>query len=252
LRHIGTFILLVSPIFAVLLSCIALLEYFCRRLALPPLVRTTLVPVAAAILLVFADNVLRAAAALIALDERVRVRRFGAFRVFWRLVKALPALARTQARSVFSFGPGWLIGDCLWPVVCVVERLRGKAAVLRSRGLMTGLNSAGRALAIRHLALATLALGDLVESLSLGTRSGHTAGSNSSTWFPIFSVFAAAPLYLYDRTAAREEGPLLQLDRTPEIRVTARPLSVSSMVWLALGIIYFIYAPIKLWFFGSK
>jgi hypothetical protein len=64
-------------------------------------------------------------------------------------------------------------------------------------------------------------------------------------------VFAAAPLFLYDRTAAQKEGPLLQLNRTPEIRITARPLTVSSMVWLAIVAIYLLYQPLKL-FFGAK
>ena len=64
-------------------------------------------------------------------------------------------------------------------------------------------------------------------------------------------MFAAAPLFLYDRTAAQKEGPLLQLDRTPEIRTTARPLSMSSLVWLALGVIYLLYQPIQAWIFGE-
>jgi hypothetical protein len=163
----------------------------------------------------------------------------------------MPALVRTQARSLALFGSGWLIGDCLWPVVCVVENLYGGAAVLRSRRLMTGLNSAGRALAIRHLALAALSIGDVVKSLAFDARSGHLGRSNTDSWFPIFAVFAASPLFLYDRTAAQKEGPLLQLDRTPEVRITARPLSVSSMVWLAIGALYLLYQPFKLWFFGK-
>ena len=250
MRHLGIFAFLLLPVYTVLLSTIALFEYLCRKLAVPPLPRTVLVSVAAAILLVFSDNVVRATAALIAMDERFRVRRFGSFRVFWRLVKAAPALIVAQARSMVAFGSGWLIGDCLWPVLFVVENLRGKEAVMRSRRLMTGLNSAGRALAIRHLALATLAIGDLVESLSIGSK--HASRSGNATWFPLFAIFAAAPLFLYDRTAARDEGPLLQLDRTPEIRTTSRPLSVSSMVWLALGVIYLLYEPIKLWLAGGK
>jgi hypothetical protein len=215
--------------------------------------RAIMLPVAAAILLVFSDNVLRAAAALIALDEKVRVRRFLSFRVFWKLVKALRSLAATQARSFFLFGSGWLVGDCLWPVVCVVENIYGKAAVLRSRQLMTGLTSAGRALAIRHLALAVLAISEVVKSLTIHVGTGKGAGNvGKATWFPLFAVFAAAPLFLYDRTAAQREGPLLQLDRTPEIRITARPLSVSSIVWLALGIIYLLYQPIQAWLFSGK
>ncbi len=74
----------------------------------------------------------------------------------------------------------------------------------------------------------------------------------TATWFPVFALFAGAPLFLYDRTAANETGPLLQLDRTPEVRVTARTFSVSSMVWLAAGAIYLLYQPIKLWLFGGR
>ena len=62
----------------------------------------------------------------------------------------------------------------------------------------------------------------------------------------------AAPLFLYDRTAANESGPLLQLDRTPEVRTTARAFSVSSMIWLAAGVIYLLYEPIRVWLLGGR
>jgi len=252
LQHFVTFAFLMLPIYSVLLSVIALAESFVRKHLPESMPRTALIPLAAAVLLIFSDNVLRATAALIAMDERVRIRRFISWRVFWRLVKAIPALVRTQARSMFLFGSGWLVGDCLWPVLCVVENLSGKAAVLRSRSLMTGLNSAGRALAIRHVALAVLAIADVVKSLSFRSGTGHVGQSGNAVWFPIFAIFAAAPLFLYDRTAAQKEGPLLQLNRTPEIRITARRLSVSSMVWLAIVAIYLIYQPLKLWIFNAK
>ncbi len=252
MQHFGAFAVLVLPLYAVLLGLIALIASFAGKLLPAALLRLALVPAAAAALLVFSDNVLRATAALIALDEKVRMRRFVSFRVLWKLVKAMPSLAVTQARSVSLFGPGWLIGDCLWPVICVVENLSGKAAVLRSRSLMAGLNSAGRALAIRHLALAALAIGDVLKNLPFVWQTGHVQRSNSDTWFPIFAIFAAAPLFLYDRTAAHQEGPLLQLDRTPEIRLTARPLSVSSIIWLAIGVIYLLFQPLKLWIFGGN
>jgi len=218
-------------------------------------VRVVLVPLAAAILFVLADNSLRAAAALMALDEQTRVRRFLSFRVFWKLVKAMPVLVATQARSLWFFGPGWVTGDCLWPVICVVEKLSGKAAVQRSRDLMAGLRSAGRALAIRHLALAALAIADVVQSVGFLWQNGRIAQGNevtTATWFPVFALFAGAPLFLYDRTAANETGPLLQLDRTPEVRTTSRAFSVSSMIWLAAGVIYLLYQPIKLWLFGAR
>jgi serine/threonine protein kinase len=253
MQHLGTFIVLMIPIWGVLLATIALVDYFGRK-ALPAAVgRAVVLPAAAALLLVFSDNVLRAAVALMALDEKVRLRRFLSFRVLWRLLKAGRALAATQARSLFLFGPGWVVGDCLWPVVCVVENLTGKAALMRSRQLMAGLNSAGRALAIRHLALAALAISEVIKSLTPHIRAGKGASNvGNATWFPLFAIFAAAPLFLYDRTAAQKEGPLLQLDRTPEVRITSRPLSVSSMVWLALGVIYLLYQPIQAWLFGGR
>jgi hypothetical protein len=148
-----------------------------------------------------------------------------------------------------------VIGDSLWPVICVVEKLSGKAAIQRSRDLMTGLRSAGRALAIRHLALAAFAIAEVVKSIGFLWQSGRTDQANvviTATWFPVFALFAGAPLFLYDRTAANESGPLLQLDRTPEVRITARAFSVSSMIWLAAGAMYLMYQPIKLWLFGAR
>src|SRR5258708_15826259 len=103
------------------------------KILLIPAMRIVLVPLAAAILFIFSDNVLRAAAALMAMDEQVRVRRFLSFRVFWKLVKMIPVLVATQARSVLFFGPGWVIGDCLCPVICVVQQRSGKIGIQRSR-----------------------------------------------------------------------------------------------------------------------
>jgi serine/threonine protein kinase len=253
LQHLAAYAFLIFPIYAVVLSLSALIAAAIRKLLPMPTARMLLITLAAAILFVFFDNVLRASAALMALDERIRVRRFISFRVFWRLVKMMPVLAKTQARSLRSFGPGWVVGDCLWPVVCAVEKLSGKAAIDRSRQLMTGLRSAGRALAIRHLSLAVLAIANLIKSLAFLWQRGHIEQPNvviTGTWFPVFALFAAAPLFLYDRTAASESGPLLQLDRTPEVRITSRPLSISSMIWLAAGVIYLLYPPIAAWLFG--
>jgi hypothetical protein len=225
------------------------------RIVLPvAALRIILTPAAASILFIFSDNLLRAAAALMAMDERVRVRRFLWFRVFWKLVRMTPVLAVTQAQSLFFFGPGWVTGDCLWPVICAVEKLSGKAAILRSRHLMTGLRSAGRALAIRHLALAAFAIAEAIKSIGFLLQSAPTKQANvvvTATWFPLFALYAGAPLFLYDRTAANESGPLLQLDRTPEVRITARMFSVSSIIWLAAVAIYLLYQPIRLWLSGG-
>ena len=125
------------------------------------------------------------------------------------------------------------------------------------RALATGVRDC-RKQAVRRVttaeawALAALAIGDVVKSLPFLWQSGHVERSNNDAWFPLFAIFAAAPLFLYDRTAAHKGGPLLQLDRTPEVRITARPLSVSSMIWLAIGAIYLLYEPLKLWIFGGK
>jgi serine/threonine protein kinase len=254
LQHILAYFLLLIPIEGTVEAILALLLVFNKKLVPVAGARMVIVPLAAAALFIFSDNLLRAAAALMAMDEQVRVRRFLSFRVFWRLLRLLPVLFATQVRAALLFGPGWIVSDCLWPVVCVVEKRSGNAAVLRSRELMTGLQSAGRALAIRHCALASLALGDVIKSLSYLWRNGSVQQANvviTGTWFPLLALFAAAPLFLYDRTAGKEGGPLLQLDRTPEVRITARTFSVSSMIWLAIALINLFYQPIKLWLFGG-
>jgi hypothetical protein len=255
LQHLGAYALLLLPEYTAILTITALLVMFSKKLMPIAAARTILVPLAAAALLIFSDNVLRAVAALIAMDEQVRVRRFLSFRVFWKLIRMLPVLIATQARSVFFFGPGWVIGDCLWPVICVVEKLSGRAAIQRSRDLMTGLRSAGRALAIRHFALAAFALADALKSIGFlwqGEAIEHSNDVVSALWFPVFALFAGAPLFLYDRTAANERGPLLQLDRTPEVRITARALSISSIIWLTAGLIALAYEPIRNWVFGGR
>jgi serine/threonine protein kinase len=253
MQHLGAYILLMFFLYAILLTVMALLVWAGKKVLPMVGMRLVAVPLAAAGLFVFFDNLLRATAALIALDEQARVRRFLAFRVFWKLVKTVPVLMVTQAHSLASFGKGWIVGDCLWPVICAVEQLSGKAAIQRSRALMSGLRSAGRALAIRHLALASLAIAGLVKSLSFLLQRGSAKETNvvvTGSWFPVFALFAAAPLFLYDRTAAKESGPLLQLDRTPEVRLTLRSLSLSSTVWLIAGVAYLLWGPIEHFLFG--
>jgi serine/threonine protein kinase len=255
LQHLAAYAFLLLPIYTTILTVIGLLVGFSRKLLPFSAVRIVVIPLTAAVLFILCDNLLRAAGALMAMDEQVRVRRFLSFRVLWKLVKMIPVLVVTQVKSLFFFGPGWVIGDCLWPVICVVEKLSGKTAIQRSRDLMTGLRSAGRALAIRHLALAAFAIADAVKSLGFLLKSGPIGQENvviTAVWFPVFALFAGAPLFLYDRTAANENGPLLQLDRTPEVRVTARTFSVSSTIWLAAGAIDLVYQPIKLWLFGAR
>ena len=166
----------------------------------------------------------------------------------------LPALIATQMQALFvTPGPGWVVGDCLWPVLCLAENLMGKAAIQRSRELMTGLESAGRALAIRHFALAAFAIADAVKSVAFLWSNLPLKQANvviTASWFPVFALFAAAPLYLYDRAAPSDSGPLLQLDRTPEIRITGHSLSTSSTLWLAAGLLDVVWQPIKAWLFG--
>ena len=87
----------------------------------------------------------------------------------------------------------------------------------------------GRALAIRHLALAALAIGEVVKSVvrHVGTSRGSD-NVGSAVWFPLFAMFAAAPLYLYDRPAARKEGPLLEL-ASPELGSSGLRLPLSMV-----------------------
>ncbi len=250
MQHLTAYAMLLFPIYSVVLTIAGLLFAFGKKMLPVMGLRIVLIPAAAAILFIFSDNLLRAAAALMAVDEQVRVRRFMAFRVFWKLIKMIPVLVRTQFEAVFFVGRGWVVGDCLWPVVCVVEKRSGAAALTRSRELMTGLDSAGRALAIRHFALAALAFTDVLKSLPFLWKEGAVDDKNvviTAAWFPVFVLFAAAPLFLYDRTAASDAGPLLQLDRTPEVRTTARAFSLSSILWLVAGAIYLLWQPIELW-----
>lgn len=250
MQHLIAFGLLMIGIYGTLESITALLLAFGHNIVPVEIIRALAIPGFAAILFIFSDNLLRTAAALIAQDEQVRVRRFISFRVLWKMIRMTPRLIATQFQALFFVGPGWITGDCLWPVVQVVERRSGRDALLRSRELMTGLRSAGRALAIRHLALPTFAICTAIASLATVFRNGQIAHENvvlTGTWFPIFALYAGAPLFLYDRTAANESGPLLQLDRTPEVRTTARTFSVSSMIWIAAGILYLLYVPFKVW-----
>jgi hypothetical protein len=243
MQHLTAFALLLIPGYGTIIAITAIMYAFSKKVVF-------VAPFAAAALFVFSDNVLRAAAASMALDEQVRVRRFLSFRVFWKIVKMLPVLAVTQLQAVFFVGPGYVIGDCLWPVVCVVEKLSGKAAIQRSRDLMTGLRSAGRALAIRHFALAGMALMDALESFSFVDKTDNAV--ITALWFPLFAIFAGAPLFLYDRTAANELGPLLQLNRTPEVRTTKRLLSASSAIWVALGLLYLLIEPFRHLFLSRR
>jgi serine/threonine protein kinase len=252
LQHLGTAALLLLPIYGAVVSVGALLLPIGRRLIPGAAIRSVLLPVAAAISFIFFDNLFRAAAALIAVDERARIRRFLSFRVFWKLVRMTPVLIATQARAFVFVGRGWIIGDCLWPLICVVEGLRGRAALERSRHLMTGLRSAGRALAVRHLSLAAFAVAQAVQASFLLERAEvrQTTLVLTPLWFPILALYAGAPLFLYDRTAASESGPLLQLDRTPDVRTSARALSLSSLIWLLVVTIYLLYRPVRLWLGG--
>ena len=255
LQHLTAYALLLTPIYIAVISMTALIIEFSKKILPGAAPRVLFVPLAAAALFIFSDNVLRATAALIAADEQVRVRRFLWFRVFWKLVRMLPVLIATQVQSAFFVGPGWVVGDCLWPVICVVEKQSGRAAIQRSRDLMNGLRSAGRALAVRHFSLAVLAMAEAANSLRLLWRHAPVEQETlviASLWFPVFSLFAAAPLFLYDRTAASESGPLLQLDRTPEVRITARALSTSSTIWLAVVLIYMLYEAVKIWLSSAR
>jgi len=255
LQHLGAFAMIMMLIYTIVLTTTGLLVAFSSRLVPIAALRVPIVPLVAAVLFIFSDNLVRASAALMALDEQVRIRRFLWLRAAWRLIKMTPSLAMTQARSMVYFGPGWVIGDSLWAVICAVEKRSGKAAIARSRELTTGLRSAGRALAIRHFALAALAIADIIKSLGFLWRGESIRQANvviTAAWFPVFALYAAAPLFLYDRTAASESGPLLQLDRTPELRITTRMFSLSSMLWLAAGAIYLLYEPVRVWLFGWR
>ncbi len=76
LQHLVTFALLLLPIYPAILALTALLGSLSRKLLPAATVRMILVPLAAAGLFVFFDNLLRAAAAFIAVDEQARCPPF--------------------------------------------------------------------------------------------------------------------------------------------------------------------------------
>ena len=230
MQHLAAFALLMIPVYGVLLAAIALLDSFGRKLLPAAVPRAAVLPVAAAILLVFSDNVLRAAAALIALDEKVRVRRFLSFRVFWKLVKAGRSLVATQARSLFSFRPG--LADSR---LSLARSLRGREPV-RERGRASlspsdGRLELGRARSRHSSSCPGGACHRRGGQIPRPPRSEPARAAATSAPPPGFPCSPCSPLrrcFFTTAPAAQKEGPLLQLDRTPEIRITARPLSVSS------------------------
>ena len=107
-----------------------------------------------------------------AVDEQVRVRRFLWFRVFWKLVKMIPVSGGKPVRSgIFR---GTRLGGRRLPLAGGLRRRETirRGALTRSRELMTGLDSAGRALAIRHFALAAFAFTDVLKSLPFLWKEG--------------------------------------------------------------------------------
>ena len=67
---------MLMPIYTTVLSVTALAVTLSRRLLPVAAVQIVMVPLAAAILFIFSDNLLRTAAALMAVDEQTRLRRF--------------------------------------------------------------------------------------------------------------------------------------------------------------------------------
>ncbi len=82
LQHLMAFALLLMPIYTIVLAATQIMVSFSHKLVPFALVRVIFIPVAAALIFIFSDNLLRASAALMAEDERIRVRRFLSFRVF--------------------------------------------------------------------------------------------------------------------------------------------------------------------------
>ncbi len=148
-----------------------------------------------------------------------------------RSLSTTTARLRSRASSRFTI---WKESRSIWrdepPSVCAAAGSRRTSRFATARTAVQGSNRCVLRGSCRHR-----------------SRKSDNPLARSSISFPL-----RAPLFLYDRTAANESGPLLQLDRTPEVRITARAFSVSSMIWLAAGAIDLLYQPIKLWLFGGR
>ena len=208
LQHLAAYALLLLPIYTTILSITGLLVSFSRKLLPMAGRRIVLVPLAAAALFIFSDNLLRAAAALMAMDEQVRVRRFLSFRVFWKLLRMMPVLAMTQAQvGVFLRAR---LGYRRLPVAghlrgrkaigkgrrSAVARSHDRLAVRRTRPRDSSFCPGG----IRHCRRGQVSRFPLAKWIGSSRRMWSSRRPGS----PCLRSLRAAPLFLYDRTAANE------------------------------------------------
>ncbi|MEO8026642.1 MAG: hypothetical protein ABI823_09210, partial [Bryobacteraceae bacterium] len=195
---------------------------------------------------IFSDNLMRATAALLALEHRTDATGWVSLRVGWKLFRMAPSLLLTQITAALDFDRGWLVGDCLWPVVSVIERVSGMTAVRRSRAYLTGINSAARALAIRHLVPALFVLAQTVSAMRTGATVEHLQTRVLYSLFlaPFFVVIAAAPLALYDRTSDNPIAPLAvpHVSRDDDFRRFS--ISWSTAIWVLI--------PFLIWLAGES
>jgi hypothetical protein len=74
------------------------------------------------------------------------------------LIRGLPAMLRTQLRSILDMRPASFRDNLLWPVIWAKEHRTGKQAIDRSRELCRTLPEASTALMVRQYALPLIGL----------------------------------------------------------------------------------------------
>ncbi|HEY2014826.1 MAG TPA: serine/threonine-protein kinase, partial [Bryobacteraceae bacterium] len=172
------------------------------------------------------------------------------------LVRGLPALLRTQLRSILDMRPASFRDNLLWPVVWAKEHRTGKQAIDRSRELCRTLPEASAALMVRQYGPPFLGLLWFPSFLSLARNpevlpdlfrvalSGSFLG-----WLPIcaplmfvmFYLFIGSTFSLLYGTALRSRGEGGEiappsLSRASNRNGSAFPVRPATFLWMAFPI----------------
>jgi hypothetical protein len=177
--------------------------------------------------------------------------------IVFYLVRRLPAMLRTQLRSLLDLRPASFRDNVLWPIVWVKENRSGKDAIDRSRELCRVLPEAATALMIRHYALPIIGalffpgvifvlakapgiMEDLFREPLAGTRAGWPIIFDTFMFVAFYLNIGSAFTFLY-RTAlrCRGEGGDIAYPASPRGRnrnESSFPFRPATLLWAAVPI----------------
>ena len=140
------------------------------------------------------------------------------------LIRGLPAMLRTQLRSILDVRPASFRDNLLWPVIWAKEHRTGKQAIDRSRELCRTLPEASTALMVRQYAPPLIGLLWFPSYSVAGKGQGCAARifQRSALWIFIFGLDAllfsphvryVLPVYRFCLLAPLRVGPPLSRGR---------------------------------------